>query len=158
MKLKAVVTQNVPECIMSAVGSPEFALAFLQGVVGGVFGVEDAAERPAEYYVQEPDRTICVGRAGVELRLTGVSRGARKTSVFHKALKALHDLAKERLQSAVNTLPGYRVQLYTVLMLDGDIETAPGSGIYSCVVEHDPEWIETKNADGDGADSQVSGE
>jgi len=143
MKLKAVVSSKVSREIVDAVGSPEFAYAFMTGIVSGIFGVEDSDRRPAEYYVQMPDRTISLGPAGVELRLTGVSRGTRSADIFHKALNALHTLAKERLQIAANSLPaGFQVQLFCVLMLDGDIETAPGSGKYSSVLEHDPEWIE----------------
>ena len=100
-------------------------------------------KRPAEFYVQEPDRTVCVnGQIGVELRFTGVSRNGRKAAQFHKALNTLETLARQTI-SHVLTSGGslMKVQLFCVLMLDGDVETAPGSGQYSDVLETEAIWV-----------------
>jgi hypothetical protein len=144
VKLKAVVTDGAPHPIVEALRTRRFATNFLVQVATEILGAENALERPAEFYVQIPDRTIYTGTGegfGVELRLTGVSRNGRKASQFHKALAALHEIAKDEIVKALNSSPGLRVQLFTVLMLDGDIETSPGSGVYSSVLEHVAEWI-----------------
>ena len=52
-----------------------------------ILGAKDPASRPAEYYVQVPDETICVEGYGIEVRLTGVSRSGRKAAQFHAALR-----------------------------------------------------------------------
>ncbi|MBI2475327.1 hypothetical protein HYV69_02780 [Candidatus Uhrbacteria bacterium] len=123
--------------------SKRFAMSFLVDVVTEILGPQSAIERPAEFYVQWPDRTVYTESGfGVELRLTGVSRYGRKASQFHKALAKLHDIAKNEIADALATSAcGTRIQLYTVIMLDGDIETSPGSGVYSSVLEHEAEWV-----------------
>ncbi len=141
MKLKAVITDSAPEALVEAFGGKDFALRFLTLIVGAHLDVLDPINRPAEYYVQEPDRTVCVGnKIGVELRFTGVSRNGRKAERFHKALAALVEIAKETIQSALGH-DAQEVQLFCVLMLDGDVETSPGSGKYSSVLESEPLWV-----------------
>ncbi|MBI1961502.1 MAG: hypothetical protein HYS45_02270 [Parcubacteria group bacterium] len=127
--------------LFKAFSSEGFARTFLENVLVGCLGAKDPAERPAEYYVQEPDPMVTVGVClGVELRLTGISRGGRTAKQFHDALKALKDLAARTI--AENLKVG-RVQLFVVIMLDGDVETKPGSGQYSNVLESDAIWVET---------------
>ncbi len=149
VKLKAVITDGAPKLVVAAMSSQVFANRFLNEVVAKILGAENALERPAEFYVQLPDRTIYTRGLGVELRLTGVSRNGRKASQFHKALAKLHEIAKDALSNALKGRTVYQIQLFTVLMLDGDIETSPGSGVYSNVLEHPAEWVtatqETEN-------------
>lgn len=142
MKLKAAITDGAPEPVVAAMGSQVFANRFLNEVVAEILGVEDAAERPAEFYVQLPDRTVYTGIGfGVELRLTGVSRNGRKVSQFHKALAKLHQIASDKIAKALKGTACPQIQLFTVIMLDGDVETSPGSGVYSNVLEHPAEWV-----------------
>jgi len=151
MKLKAAMTDGMPGVIVEAMSSREFASSFLEQVVGEALGVEKPHLRPAEFYVQKPDFTINCGEFGVELRLTGVSREGRKAKQFHDALKALHELARNALQQAVNVKGlQYKVQLFCVMMLNGDVETSPGSGVYSNVLEHPAEWVESTSEDTSG--------
>lgn len=144
VKLKAVITDGAPQPVVEAMCSRGFTATFLVGVVQEILDAKDVLSRPAEFYVQHPDHTIYAGdgRFGVELRLTGVSRNGRTPKKFHDALKNLHAIAKEEIKLALQKCgPGSCVQLFTVLMLDGDIETSPGSGVYSNVLEHPAEWV-----------------
>lgn len=148
MKLKAVVTSDMPNAVAGVLSSKKFALAFLDQVVGEVLGVEEPRERPAEFYVQKPDFTVNCGGFGVELRLTGVSREGRKAKQFHDALTKLHELAKDALQKAMAKAEMQeQVQLFCVIMLTADVETAPGSGTYSNVLEHEAEWVKAASED-----------
>lgn len=74
MKLKAVISNTAPDTLFAAFSSKSFATQFLSGVVGDLLGAKSPILRPAEYYVQEPDRIVAVDDTtwGVELRLTGV--------------------------------------------------------------------------------------
>lgn len=148
MKIKAVVTRGIPTAIETAMLSKELTEKLLSEVIGKALGVEDPLERPAEFYVQEPDYTICCGPFGVEIRLTGVTREGRKVAQFHKALERLHALARNTLQEALDmpSVDQMRVQLFCVIMLNGDVETAAGSGVYSNVLESKAEWVEKKAA------------
>lgn len=144
MRLETTVTEGIPNAVISAMASAEFAGKFLDEVVGEILGAKNPRERPAEYYVQKPDFTIGCGPCGVELRLTGVSRDGRKASQFHQALTRLHELARSALQEAVNTKGlQIKVQFFVAIMLDSAIETAPGSGKYSNILESEAEWVET---------------
>lgn len=144
VKLKAVITDGAPQPVEEALYSGEFAATFLVEVVQKLLGVTDAISRPAEFYVQHPDISIYAGdgRFGVELRLTGVSRNGRTPKQFHEALKHLHEIAKTKIKLALEKCGSDScIQLFTVIMLDGDIETSPGSGVYSNVLEHPAEWV-----------------
>jgi len=139
MKLKAAITEGTPQEVVDAFSSQEFAANFLQFVLPHL-GIKDALDRPAEFYVQRPDRTIAANRrCGVEVRLTGVSRGNRTAKMFHEALKTLDSLVKRTAYEAL-TAPEQSIQTFVVMMLDDEVETAPGSGIYSCVLEAEPSW------------------
>ncbi len=146
-KLKAAISRNAPGQLLAALASVDFVTEFLVGVVGECLGVENPTERPAEYYAQEPDATISIGdHVGVELRLTGVSRGTRDHTQFHDALVALHSLAARYIAQAIKGTEVPRVQLFVVIMLDGDVPLPPVKGQsgtkYTSVLEHDAEWIE----------------
>jgi len=149
MKLKAAITRGAPEAVVNALGSSEFARSFLVAVVEDQLGASKSIERPAEYYVQEPDYTVNIeGRFGVELRLTGVSRSNRKAAQFHRAIKKLNELANQTIAKALQASgSGVEVQLFCVLMLDGDVETAPGSGVYSNTLESDAVLVQAKSVE-----------
>ena len=72
----------------SAFSSRDFAFRIISRIVGSVFEVSDALDRPAAYYVQEAlfAKSPKPGRTGVEVRMTGVSRNGRSVKVFHRAL------------------------------------------------------------------------
>jgi len=143
MQLKAVITRGAPEGLVEAFASELFAGNFLKQVVGACLGAQEPIKRPAEFYVQEPDRTVCVnGHIGVELRFTGVSRNGRKAKQFHAALTTLETLARQTISHALTSGGSLmKVQLFCVLMLDGDVETSPGSGQYSNVLETEAIWV-----------------
>src|SRR5262249_45216538 len=124
VKLKAAISNGAPALVIEAFGSHDFTVRFLKEVVGDAFGVENPIDRPAEYYVQQPDITIQGGETiGIEVRLTGVSRGTRSPKVFHNALKALVGLVKE---TAAASMPiGSKAQVFIVMMIDDEVETAP---------------------------------
>ena len=141
MKLKAAISDGAPQELIMAYGSRDFAQRFLADVVGKVFGAENPDTRPAEYYVQTPDQTVQVHERliGVEVRLTGVSREGRAASVFHRALEALDELVT--VTAVANLQVGQIAQIFVVMMLDKEVETAPGSGIYSNVLEANPKRV-----------------
>jgi len=146
VKLKASVTSGAPDSLVEAFGSADFAGVFLQGVVEDVFGVVDPARRPAEYYVQFPDQTVQLSHEifGVEVRLTGVTRGERAPKVFHDALKKLEELVIETVQEAIKDT-GFRVEVFVVLMLDSDVPAPPWTNAeaseYTSVLESDAKWV-----------------
>ena len=139
MKLKAAITEGTPQEVVDAFSSSDFAANFLLFVLPHL-GIMNALDRPAEFYVQRPDRTISAnGRCGVEVRLTGVSRSNRTPKQFHEALKTLDSLVKRTTYDAL-TDTEQSVQTFVVMMLDNEVETEPGSGTYSCVLEAEPSW------------------
>lgn len=140
MKLKAAITDGTPQEVIDELSSKEFAHAFLVAVIGTVFKVDNPLDRPAEFYIQKPDITIQAHTTcGIEVRLTGVSRGTRPASVFHQALSALSVLVE---QTVYESLPnGSGVQIFCVMMLDKEVETSPGSGVYSSVLESEPKMV-----------------
>ncbi|MBI4812289.1 hypothetical protein HY798_02475 [Candidatus Falkowbacteria bacterium] len=143
VKLKAVVTEGTPARVFETMRSIRFVKSFLVEVATEILEAKDALARPAEFYVQTPDRTVNTENGfGVELRLTGVSRNGRTPKQFHIALKRLHEIARAEIAVALDDcIGGTKIQLFTVIMLDGDIETTPGSGVYSNVLEHPAEAV-----------------
>lgn len=146
MKYKAAYTRGVPNQVIEALESNEFALALLREISAGCLGAEKPEDRPAEYYVQDPDPTRCAnGKWGVEMRLTGVSRSGRSPRVFHKALEQLNALVCTTVATALKEAGSDQmVQVFVVIMLDGDIETAPGSSVYSSNLESPAVWVDAK--------------
>ena len=145
MKLKAAATDGLPQSVVDAFGGEKFAEKFLVEIVGDCLGAKNPLDRPAAFYVQHPDVTVRLGDVyGIELRLTGVSRDGRTPAQFHEALKALVALAVETLSRALQESPGLnalRVQLFCFIMLDGQIENAPGSVHYTSVLESEELWV-----------------
>lgn len=148
MKLKAVLVGSFPEQAYEHFGSPGFTADFMDRVLGDCFGVKDPRNRPAEYYVQKPDRANSLsghGILGLEVRLTGVSRNGRPTKIFHDALRALESVSEKALEKVLPV--GEKAQIFCVIMLDGDVENPPGSGNYSSVLENSPKFITVRTPD-----------
>ncbi len=143
MKLKAAITSSAPKRLFDEFGSVEFARRVMLEVLQECLGAKDPLVRPAEYYLQLPDRTVEVKKGcwGVELRLTGASRGRRRAQQFHTALSKLQEIAADLIKASLN--PRQEAQLFCVLMLDGDIED--GQGGYTSVLESNAEWVKGKN-------------
>ena len=144
MKGKAVLSRGIPKAVIDELNNQTFVCCFIEDIIKKQLGAKNPLERPAEYYVQEPDFIIQAVSCyyAVEFRLTGVTRNGRTPSQLHRALNAMHLLVKETIRIAlVDSTSEERIQMFCVLMLDGDIETRPGSGEYSTVLESDAEWI-----------------
>ncbi len=141
MKGKAAITNTAPPSLFEAFGSREFATGYLE-ILGAVFGVEDPLHRPAEYYIQYPDEIVGVldDVWGLEFRLTGASRGQREPKIFHEALKALDELVSKTAAAAIPV--GAKVQVFVVIMLDGDVPASKESGNYTSVIEKPAHWVE----------------
>ncbi len=141
MKIKAACI-GTPSGVVHALSSTRFAQAVLSQVVGEALGVTDVLNRPAEYYLQRADEGPAPkeGVMGVEVRLTGVSRSNRANKQFHTALKTLMEITKTSVAAALSKCS--RCQIFCVVMIDGDIETAPGSGLHASNLESAPEWVD----------------
>jgi hypothetical protein len=152
VKLKAAISGSAPEPLFEILGSRQFVRDFLNEIVTGCFGIEDPADRPAEYYVQLPDRTLSLvdNIMGVEVRLTGVSRGNRPPKVFHDALKKLEELVIRTIQEALRGL-GFKVEVFVVIMLDKDVPLPPKAGSefteYTSVLESEAKWVTDSSVD-----------
>jgi hypothetical protein len=68
-----------------------------------------------------------------------VSRNGRKAKQFHDALKDLVRIVRGTIEAVLQ--PGQNCQIFCVIMLDGEVETSPGSGHYSNNLESTPEWV-----------------
>jgi len=134
MKTKAAIIGGTDE-LRDAFSSSAFARIVIGAVIQDILGVKDALDRPAEYYVQKADQgpALVEGMSGVEIRITGISRNGRTPKQFHKALAKLEDIT-EGVVLGVG-LDGARCQIFCVLILDGDVEVRPDSGVYSSVLE-----------------------
>jgi hypothetical protein len=141
VKIKAACV-GTPQLVVQALSGTPFASMVLSAVIGRSLGVENVLERPAEYYVQDADVGPApkAGVMGVEVRLTGASRSGRTPKQFHNALKELYRITREAVRQALS--PGQKCQVFCVIMIDGEIETAAGSGVYSNNLEGPAEWVE----------------
>ncbi len=141
MKIKACVIGGNFE-LHNFLSSSSFSLQVLTKVVQNVLKVENAVKRPAEYYLQNADvgPAPTEGMIGVEVRMTGISRDGRPASAFHQALRVLEQVVSETVIFALSS--GTRCQIFCVLMLDGEIESSPGSGMYTSVLEGKPFWVD----------------
>ncbi|MBI2064295.1 MAG: hypothetical protein HYT66_01125 [Candidatus Yanofskybacteria bacterium] len=141
MKIKAACI-GTPDEVVVALSSTTFASWVLSDVVEDVLGVKNVLERPAEYYVQMADVGPAPkeGMMGVEVRLTGASRDGRTAKQFHTAARILHHIVQRTVEQALDI--GERCQVYCVIMTDGEVETAPGSGKYSNNIEPDAVWVD----------------
>ena len=151
MKIKAAVIGG-PDSIAAALSSRLFAQRVLQEVVGDALGVSAVLQRPAEYYVQNADQGPSPDPEvmGVEVRLTGASRNGRTPKQFHRALRTLEGIVESTVLEALCAEgSGLRCQIFCVLMADDDIETRPGSGVYSSVIEGDAFFAGQRKAGGD---------
>lgn len=139
-----IVSEGLPDGVIKALSTPKFAEKIIAQVMGHCLGAENPLDRPSEYYVQVPDVIVQAkdGFYGVEFRLTGASRNGRTHKQFYKALAVQHGVVKDAIIGALKKLGSEeRIQVFTVLMLDGDIEVKPDSGVYSNIPESDAEWV-----------------
>lgn len=149
MKLKAAISEGTPKEVFDAFGDAQFASAFLNKIVDSCLGAQAPAARPAEFYVQKPDETVCVnGQFGVEVRMTGVSRGQRCSAQFEQAMHLLFVLSKYAIANALQRAGSEeKVQLFCVIMLDGVVEYPTGSGEWTNTPESQAIWISSDNAE-----------
>ncbi|MBI4022679.1 hypothetical protein HY375_00745 [Candidatus Berkelbacteria bacterium] len=140
MKVKATITRGAPSAVIDAFGGEVFAEDVLKHVIGDVLGAVDPSQRPAEYFVQEPDLSVCVhsGCLGVVVQLSGVSRGDRSPDSFLGALQLLEEIAIETIKRNRGEA---RLQLFCVIALDGDVPAGSGVGGYSSLLETKACWI-----------------
>lgn len=144
MKLKAAVTNGTPQCVIDMLSSGQFAMGFLVYVAERALGAVDTRQRPAEYYVQMPDLTVSTGKFGIEVRLTGVSRGSRTPEQFNCALEALHGLVSESVAEALRQAKSNEsVQIFCVIMIDGDVPLPEDNG-YANMIEHKAVWVNSQ--------------
>ena len=140
MKIKAACI-GTPERVQAVLSGTQFASQVLSRVVEDNLGVNDVLKRPAEYYVQKAD--ICTapneGMMGVEVRLSGASRNGRTAKQFHTALNSLLEIVANTVAATLD--PGEQCQVFCAIMVDGEVETRPGSGQYSNVLESDAIWV-----------------
>lgn len=137
MKLKAAITQGAPDRVVVRLNAPEFARRVFKEVLGPFLNVLEMG--PAEFYVQEADRTICtkLGSYGCEVRLTGVS--AREGRDYEGALDALTKLYVEEITDTLGEHA--RMQLFVVIMLD--TAALHIDGTRSTIFESKPVWLGT---------------
>ena len=64
--------------------------------------------------------------------------------MFHTALKTLESLTQKFVYEALEE--GERCQVFVVIMLDGEIEVTPGSGVYNRTLESDASWVVKKTS------------
>jgi hypothetical protein len=145
MKFKAVVVGPDDNIIvgdlMQKLGSLDFATEVLQKVADKKLGFGNPLDRPAEAYLQLPDRGMSK-EIGVVMNLTGVSRDGREPKQFHEALQVLHDSTVSVIQEVMNRLEfTCGVQAWTTIMLDGPIPIDKDSGQYSSILESRAEWV-----------------
>lgn len=146
MKFKAAITSRVPDSVKEALGSPEFAKSVIDRVAEKALGAQNTANRPAEYYMQAPDITINTGRLGIEVRVTGVSREGRTAAQFERAIETLHwSYASTVKNTLIEIGSEESIQVFVVIMLDGDIDLpACCGGGWGSVMEHFAVWVSTQ--------------
>lgn len=146
MKVKAAITEGAPEGLFETFGSKELGAEIMDEVCEDALGAE-AHGNPAAFYMQKPDETVNIDDEwGVELRMTGVSRGDRTEEQFNDALTRLHTIAKQAIAKVLKDNEDEddrSVQLFTVLMIDGDVRT--DDGVWTNTHEKGPEWVSAED-------------
>lgn len=134
MKFKPVITRGIPGQVICSLDSDAFAAHLITSVCEECLGAKDPLSRPAEYYVQEADRSAYAGSFGVTANLTGVSRDGRSVKQFMNTLKVLEDKYAAAIANALTAAgKNVQVQLFCVIMLDAPIEIS--QGVYSNILE-----------------------
>ena len=140
MKVKAAITEGVPEEFVEKMNSPETAQSIFS-LLAKHLRVAPEELGPATHYMQEADRTIQLRprQWGCEVRVSGVSVTHRRAPIdFWEAVDGLHKLIREII---VQEMPkGTRVQLFVALMLDSPVPTA-SRGNMTTLIESTPEWV-----------------
>ncbi len=140
MQIQALCN-GTTDAVANSLSSPAFSDSALTTVIGNTFNVQDVLMRPAEYCVLNALRgpSSQPGVMGVQVCLTGVNRNGRASKKLHESLKVLVQVVKEAMLNGL--LPGQRCQMFCVVELDAEIETAPDSGVYSRYLESAPVWV-----------------
>ena len=142
MKIKCVISRHAPKNLWHLLDdeSADQWWADVARATMARLGVKNALECPAEFYVQDADTTkqLQPGVFGVELRLTGVSRGTRELPSFIQAVQELFGHLAVRIQEALAGSTD-RVQLFVVEMVDKDVRSQDGS--WSQILEVPARWI-----------------
>lgn len=140
MKIKAACI-GTPKEVVDAFSSNPFVSTVLLRVVEKELGVMNVLSRPAEYYVQKADTGPAPkeGVMGVEVRLSGVSRNGRTPKQFHNALSELVHIVKFTIEQIIDC--DDKCQIFCVIMIDGEVEVKPNSGVYSFNLESMPEQV-----------------
>ncbi len=143
MKGKATMSRGLPDEVVEAFRSDEFARGFVIDVIEGVFGVKYARFRPAAFYAQAPDEMGQVEPDfyGVIFTLSGVTRSdVREPKRFHDALRKTRDVCVKALQRVLHG--DQTVHLFINMMLAGDVPMPPEfGGGYSNVHETPEAWV-----------------
>src|SRR4051794_6775019 len=102
MKFQICASEGAPGGLQSALDDDGFAVACLTEIVVGVFGIEDALERPAEYNVNELDFLRQTSdRFAVTVTLDGVTSGVRPLKMLHDAMDAIVALVGKTVAKAL---------------------------------------------------------
>lgn len=122
MKLKAVVSRNLPPELLEALNSSEVADTF-RDIVVEYLNVRPSDFGPATHYVQETDMVVPMsnGQTGIEIMLSKVSLSPRRSAQsFRDTLEAFKKFYIALIQ---RHLPeGEKTQLFCVLALDGPVK------------------------------------
>lgn len=141
LKIKFTLARHPNMAILAAKAASEgaFYLKFIEEVVGRHLGVKDALNRPAAYYVQEPDMAVVLkpDKLLAVLQLTGISRGTRSSEQIKEAYAATMQLVREFVEA--NVPFGVRVHMMVQFALDAAVEIQPG--VYTALVDYGEEWV-----------------
>jgi len=152
MKFKGVITNGAPSEIIDALRSEALARSILDEVMGKCLGAVNPTGRPGEYYVQMPDFTVNLGSIGVEVRLTGVSRGSRTPEQFERALTTMNTIVVDAVIAALReAVSKEKVQVFTCIMVDGDV---PANEQYSSILELPAVWVSAEGIVPDDTQSE----
>lgn len=142
MKVKAAITEGVPQKLIEAIDSADTARQIFVLLAHNLRTAEGELG-PATHYMQKSDQTIQVwpGKFGCEVRVSGVSVTYRRAPVdFWNAVSELHKFLKELIEKTVPK--GTKIQLFAALMLDNPVRDAQGN--QTTLLESTPEWVEGK--------------
>lgn len=140
MELTTSLTENPRLGVLAAFLDSMECQADVLGALT-TLGVEGPLDRPAEFSALQCARSVeaKTGVWGLAVRLTDVSRGARKSEVFHQLLAQLVKLYERAISKQAPR--GTRVQLFVRIVLDADIQLSDGS--YGCIIESEAKWVES---------------
>ncbi|USN53340.1 MAG: hypothetical protein H6760_04205 [Candidatus Nomurabacteria bacterium] len=149
MRLQITVTNDVDvDVIHRVLKSPAFANKLFHEIVGTLFPEQTVG--PAEFMIEEPVRALgCVPETplGIRLTLLEVRQDRIPVKTFHQLVAKMTELLGTALTAYLGPRAGH-VQTCSFLMLDRAIETTPGSGILSTVINSEPRWVDLRTYPG----------